>query len=639
MLAATKRSASDPGPALVMLFAVTLGLVLRLTPGLLDPGIQFQSDGAFHARMVRTVLEKGALPARDTLSNAPEGRDVGALLPPGLYHAAAAFHRMLPWGDVTGESGRRALEVSLMVFVALAGALVAVPAWFATRAISGDARGAACAALAIAVLPAHLHRTFGYWLRYDALGTLLIVTHLAFLLRALRHHRGVFDSLGAALALAAALAVWRVALVIPALEAAFVLGRVTWRGAEREVRDAFLPTALVAILSCFALRYLAVMRYALSLPSLLVVAAALATLAPRLRPGRARAAWRLTAVVGLVALAWLGTLLGGTPSPYASILRLLAARASGARFAVDPITSLMLNVEELFALPPLYLFAPQQLFAAGVWFAAAPLVLLWGRGRAGIARAAPASALLAFFALALTALTLLFYRDKVLLAPVVAIVLGWVWATLLRVPAANASGAAARRGGAKRTGGGTNLALRLAFVACLSATAVAGGMLALSRRSRLDPDLDAGLRYLREHTPAGARVASLWEYGYDIESTADRATLVDGLLESPLNQRRILELDAAFMAPGPDSLAHLCRRRGAGWVLVPPADLLYTVARLTNEKLAADLLRGDPPEGEDLNRALVRLMLPEAAAPPFEPMFASGAWRVYRVSGGAPSKP
>ena len=632
MLAASKRSASDPGPALVMLFAVTLGLVLRLAPGLRDPGIEFQSDAAFHARMVRAVLEKGALPERDRLGNAPEGRDVGALLPPGLYHTGAVFHRVLPWGNVTGESGRRALEISLMVFVALAGALVAVPVWFATRAISRDARGAACAALAIAVLPSSLDRTFGYSLRHDALGTLLIVTHLAFLLRTLRRTGRVSDSLGAAFALAAALAVWRMALAIPALEAVFVLGRVAWRGAEAEVREAFVPTALVATLMCFPLRYLAVMRYALSFPSLLVVAAALATLLPVLRPGRSRPPWRLAMVVGLVAFPWVAALVAAAPSPLAPIVRLLAARASGARSTPDPITSLMLGVQEPFALSPLALFSAQQLFAAGVWFVAAPLVLLWGRGRAGIARAAPAPALLAFLALAFTALTLLFQGNAVLAAPVVAIVLGWVWAMLLRAPAGSTSGAASRRGSPKRR---ARFALCLAFMACLSATAVAGSMLALSRRSRLESDFAAALRFLREHTPPHARVASPWDLGFDIESTGERATLVDGLFESPLDQRRILELNAAFMAPGTDSLARLCLRLGADWVLVPPGERLETVARLTNQKLAEDLRNGVPPEGADLNRALVRLMLPDAAAAPFDPVFASGAWRVYRLGSGA----
>jgi hypothetical protein len=632
MLAAKKRSA-DPGPALVLLFAVTLGLALRLAPGLRDPGIEFQSDAAFHARMVRAVLASGALPARDTRGGAPEGRDIGALVPPGLYHAGAAFHRLLPWGNVTGENGRRALEISLMAFEALAGALVAVPVWFATRALARDARGAACAALAIAVMPSSLDRTFGDSLRPDALGTLLIVTHLAFLLRALRRTGRVTDSLLAAFALAAALVVWRVALVIPALEAIFVLGRVAWRGVEAEVREAFLPTALIATLLCFPLRYLAVMRYALSFPSLLVVAAALATLVPRLGPGRSRPPWRLAMLAGLIALAWVAAVVCAVPSPLAPILRLLAARASWPRSTPDPITMLMLGVEEPFALSPLALFSPQQLSAAGVWFVAAPLVLLWGRGRAGIARAAPAPTLLAFLALAFTAMTLLFPANAVVAAPVVAIVLGWVWASLLRAPAGSPSGAASRRASPKRR---ARFAIQLAFMACLSATAIAGSMLALSRRSRLEPDFAAALRFVREQLPGDARVASSWELGYDIESTGERATLVDGLFESPLDRRRVLELNAAFMAPGTDSLARLCRRLGADWVLVPPGEKLETIARLTNPKLAVDLRNGDPPEGADLNRALVRLMLPEAAAP-FVSVFASGSWRVYQLSGGSAS--
>ena len=44
---------------------VALGLVLRLVPGFVDPGIALRDDAAFHERMVRATLERGRVPELD----------------------------------------------------------------------------------------------------------------------------------------------------------------------------------------------------------------------------------------------------------------------------------------------------------------------------------------------------------------------------------------------------------------------------------------------------------------------------------------------------------------------------------------------------------------------------------------------
>jgi hypothetical protein len=510
--------------------------------------------------------------------------------------------------------------------MALAGALTVLPVYFAARALGAGASGALLAAALLALLPAHLHRTFDYWVRYDALGTLLIATHWALLLRALGHPRGRGAwSVLAAIAGFAALATWRVALIVPVLEAVFVLGWVAWRGADRALATATVPSALVAFGAGLALRYLAVTSYAATWPSLLVLASALAAALAPWRPIGRRAPVRAAVVLGLAGTA---ILVGARhTAPYESIGRLLAARVAG--HAGDPITALMLNVEELFALPPLYLFAPQQLFASGLVLVAAPFLFWPRRAPRTPARApartpssgptrpsspaptpSPAPALFAWLLAAFTALTLLFYRDKVLLAPLVAILVGCAWSACAARPRWT----------------------RALIAACALATTVAGVWLAATRHSRLDPDLAATLDFVRERTPAGARVVSAWEYGYDIQRRASRATIVDGLLESAQNQHDIVALDAALMARGPDSLAALCRARGAEWVLVPPPDRLYTVAVVTRESFLPKLEAGERLDPADLDRALIQLMLADGPVGPFAPVFARGEWKLYRLA-------
>src|SRR5439155_1565106 len=332
-----------------------------------------------------------------------------------------------------------------MLFTALAGALIVVPVWLATRAVGGSAGTAWIAALIIETLPAHLHRTFGYWVRYDALGGLLIAAHVAFVLRALR------------------------------------------------------PTATR----------------------------------------------RLAAVRALETQAYAGT--------FELLMFKLRQLAFGAP-AAGPLARLQLDVIELFGLTPAALaIGPQQFLALGPWFFAAPLLLAarreW-RWRDGARLVAAPGGLLAFLCAALTVLALAFSRNKVLLAPWVAVVCAMAGAELWAPRSLAAAGPPRSRAGAgsKTVARAGLMALRIAFVLCALATAATGALLAESRRAAYDRDLSEALAFLRQHTAAGAAVAAPWWYGYETQAVAERPTVTDGLLESRENQRRILELFAAWVA-------------------------------------------------------------------------------------------
>src|ERR1044072_1647694 len=58
-------------PGIVLIVAVALGFVLRLTPCLRHPDFDYILDGQYHRRLVAQVVDAGRLAELDSLSNAP----------------------------------------------------------------------------------------------------------------------------------------------------------------------------------------------------------------------------------------------------------------------------------------------------------------------------------------------------------------------------------------------------------------------------------------------------------------------------------------------------------------------------------------------------------------------------------------
>ena len=604
--------------ALTLAAALAIGLALRLAP-LANRG-DLVADSAFHMRMIEEVLAHGHVPALDRACEAPDGRAIAAMLPTGLYHATAWFHRALYVLDHR-DAGFHAL-----VFTALAGALIVIPVFFAARAVFARASAAVIAALLAAVIPAHVHRTHAYWLRYDALGTLLAIAHIALLLHALaspsRRRAWVSVALAAA-ALLAAVACWRVALVLPFLELAFALPWAAWRGATREVRETM--TIVVALSTALfpAVPYLRAQSFVLGGAWLAGIGATAALWLPWLAPDRGR--WQARGATLALALGagWTVARLFPRSDPYAATLALLPAKlavALGLHPDLPSLVSLELGIQELTSLSPLGLMGPGALSWLAPWFLAAPLLLAWGTGgrvRRRLSALAPASALLAALSFAMTALTLLFERDKVLLAPLVAIACG---------------GLAAGLGDPAPGPRPVRAALALLFAVCAAIAAFHGVALAISRRSALAPGLGDVMSFLRERTPAGSVVMCPWELGYEVQAYARRATVMDGLIESAENQRRIVAFADAALMQAPDSLEALCRRRGAGWLLVPPSTHLYAVAVVARAPFAAKLLPRVPLTREEADRVLVQMMVLGREYPGLEKVFEGDEYRIYRMS-------
>jgi hypothetical protein len=633
-------------PWIVLPLAVLVGFLIRLVPCLRDRSFDFVVDAAYHERLVRETVRLGHLPILDSLSNAPAGRRTANELPLGLYAAAAVAHHVL------SPLGSRDLRWNLVFLVALSGALIAIPVWIGARAARASPAVASLAAFVSVFLPAHLERSEGFYFRFDAPGTLLVAIHAALALAALSAERPAPRwalACGSALALVAALCFWRVSLVVLGFELLFGAVWAVLRGATPGLKALWIAIAAVGTLGLAPVSYLRQHEFLLSPLWLGVVGLAMGLALPALAPSR-RPLVRLAtlAVLGVVAVVAARFHASGD---YSGVMAMLPARLGLAR-GHDAATALMLDIQELHGLSPWKLLAGTRQFAVlGAWLVGAPLILWWLGGRPSPRPAPalePAPAALASVTAMLVLFTLAFERMSMLLAPFLMMALGVLAARLIEAPPRTAERASekptgptsarvrqrgrASRGSRPRPGRSARRWLAIALAASAGTTLAAGLTEAFTSWAHLPPNEHAALGFLRDHAPRGAVVLSLWDAGYDIQNQTGLAAVVDGLLENGENRRRIIELDRAFMEPGPAALEHLCDRFHVTWLLIPPPTWVGGVAVVTDDPIAPILKRGEPlVVGPQTDHMILHLMQRDLDFAQFRERFAAGGFCVYEI--------
>ena len=96
---------------------------------------------------------------------------------------------------------------------------------------------------------------------------------------------------------------------------------------------------------------------------------------------------------------------------------------------------------------------------------------------------------------------------------------------------------------------------------------------------QLEAGLPEAITWITQHTPETAAFLTEWSEGYDVQTHARRATATDGFAEHPLAIDRLPRIAEAFVSSDETRLLELCREFQVSYVLVPPANRIYSYSR------------------------------------------------------------
>ncbi len=604
-------------PTAIALAVFLVAIAVRL-PTVIAPHFMFETDSAFHSRMIAAVMSTGSLPTADSKYAQDPPRDNRRMCPDAFHRLAALGYAACRWLAPVSFADY------LMALGILCGALTTLPVcaivWMLTRRIAETALAGAVFAVAT---PVTLRSAF-HVVRYESLGILLVLALAAVLYRwrasAPLPARLARILLFAAFAIGLAGAgIWR---LFPLLAALLLMAATVADAVAPRTHPSILRPALAAACGCLAAWPIFVfypLAGAAGLPPLLAPLAAAAAgwlirqervsgrLARRSRASR----WALT-VTGLclilagigaateAGLTWLRPILGMTPAlhshPSPPVL-------VGEMLPVDPAT--FFSWHYLGYLPVLY----------AAW-------LLYAARRADVRQSDAFPAVAAWLAVGVT---LLFNRMVFLGLPLVLIHL---------------------------VGGITRLdAVRLRRFAGLNLrTAALGAMLplligfAIQSRASLamlaQPPTDRRDTYqwVSAQTVPGTFLAANWSLGYELQWYTPAITVMDGFLESAENRRRIHRFTGAlFAADGGRELSAFCRQYRARYLVVDTTYLLPLCRRLglpwhnwlrvdaTDRGSRVEIL----PEGRSV--AWLSLMAADGGSRYFRRVFSSGNLNVLEI--------
>ena len=182
---------------------------LRMIPAIGNT-IEFRFDRSFNYRMTTNVIRSGDVPDIDYLSTYPEGKNIKAFLPTGMYHASALFYKSI------NRIKSITLSRSILLFCSVCGLLIFIPAYFISYEIYRNKITAFITAILAGIIPAYLHRSSCYWYRYEILGTPLLFMSLLFFIKgfsAQKARNAFFYSVLSAVFMVFALSVWRLSIL------------------------------------------------------------------------------------------------------------------------------------------------------------------------------------------------------------------------------------------------------------------------------------------------------------------------------------------------------------------------------------------------------------------------------------------
>lgn len=196
-------------PVIILSCIFAVLFYARMIPAI-NNKVEFILDSSFNYRMTDELIRSGAVPSIDKLSTYPQGKDINALLPTGMYYACAVFHKAV---NLFRETP---LSVSILLFSSFFGSLIIIPSYLISFEIYRNRPAAYIAAFLAGIIPAYLNRTICYWYRYEMPAVPILFMSLYFFIKAFnaREDKKTFIYMFISVAfLIASLFIWRLAII------------------------------------------------------------------------------------------------------------------------------------------------------------------------------------------------------------------------------------------------------------------------------------------------------------------------------------------------------------------------------------------------------------------------------------------
>ena len=540
------------------------GFYFRMYPDIKQDFYLLDYDYAFHLSMTREVIEHGKIPETDPKAWYPDGKPVRELLPVILYYLGAGFY---PIFKIFSDGS---LQDSLVVFYGILGSLTFIPIFFIVYILTRKKHIAFIGSALAALMPSHLVRTFCTRYRYEGPGVLFLLINMVFFLLALNSKtkkKFYTYSILSALFMILSVGTWRVSLLFPALYCITFILLVIIRRTNARLMGAFAIQCIGVTLCFFWYTFLNSQHYAFSHNALLVISLGLLAMGTRWWKHDLEDSVKVDPLLFFIPFFILLIVpMFKLSSGYESFLNILwlKLRFSFGHPRITGIQNILfLNTAELTSSSVWKMFKWDMCSWSAVLVFLYPISLIFFRKKGE--KFHIGEILIAVFFFTIFFLTLLFYRNKVLLA----LFLGITGALAIDRTVWFMKRQTFRDSGLPL--------IYIAVVVILAGTAWRAATYVKKLRVEMRPYLQEAIVDFQKIKKDKLPVMSYWSYGYVIQEYLDSPTYLDGLLESPKVHERLVKMSQLLFQKDEQTFYDFCKEYKMEYFFV---DKWYTRTQL-----------------------------------------------------------
>lgn len=540
------------------------GFYFRMYPDTKQDFYLLDYDYAFHLSMTRDVIEHGKIPEIDHKAWYPDGKPVRELLPVILYYLGAGFYSVYKF-FFNGS-----LQDSLVLFYAILGSLTFLPIFFIVKILTRKKHIAFIGAALAALMPAHLVRTFCTRYRYEGPGVLFLLINMVFFLLALNSKtkkKFYIYSILSALFMILSVGTWRVSLLFPALYCITFLFLVIIKRTNARLMGAFAIQCIGVTLCFFGYRFLISQHYVFSHNALLVISLGLLVMCSKWWKHKLEDSVEIDPLLFFIPFFMLLIIpMFKLSSGYESFLHILwlKLRFTFGHPRVTGIQNILfLNTAELTSSSIWKMFKWDMCSWSAVFIFWYPISLIFFRKKKE--KFHIGEILICVFFVTIFFLTLLFYRNKVLLSLFLGItgalsIDRTVWFMKRQIFRDSAVPL-----------------VYIAVIVILCGTAWRTSTYVKKLRVEMRPYLQEAILDFQKIKKDKLPVLSYWSYGYVIQEYLDSPTYLDGLLESPTVHERLVKMSRLLFQKDENLFYKFCEQYEMKYFFV---DKWYTRSQL-----------------------------------------------------------